>query len=153
MTDKESNNIFDKYELDRDIPDELWNNYLKKYDKTYRIFMGEDRIWRIRCKYGHIEPYSLKKGFLSFYGNFPSPLKKTLFLKKIKDFVEIRTEGYNETVIKFLEQKVPFLLRYLLIKKRNQISEEGRKRLRDNMLKMHQDGIMGKSKDKIDSKC
>ncbi len=80
-------------------------------------------------------------------------MKKTLFLKKIKDFVEIRTEGYNETVIKFLEQKVPFLLRYLLIKKRNQISEEGRKRLRDNMLKMHQDGIMGKSKDKIDSKC
>ena len=37
-----------EYELDKDIPDNIWNNYLKKYKGKYRLFLGKERTWKIK---------------------------------------------------------------------------------------------------------
>jgi len=127
------NDDFSKYQLDKDIPEKIWSNYMKKYTKKHILFLGEDKIWKIKCRFGQIEPYSLIKGLLSFYGNFPSPNKKTYFLKKLISFSEVVTEGYDEIVIKFKEKELSNLNKLLKVKNRMNLSDEERLRRSETM--------------------
>lgn len=128
----ENQQTFKEWELDRDIPEDIWNNYLKKYTKQYVLFRGEERTWKIKCRCGQIEPYSLKKSFLLFVGSFPTPSKKTYFIKKIKlkciKGLEVTLDTYDECNIKFREKSLPILQEFLQIRKRMNLSDKERKR-------------------------
>ena len=131
---------FSKWELDRDIPDKIWNHYLKKYIKNYILFKGEEGTWKIKCKFGQIEPYSLKKSLLLFAGSFPTPSKKTYFLKSLRGIklpkgkeVEIVQEGYDECNIKLEEKNLKDLIRIFKVRQRRHLSKEEIQRRRERM--------------------
>jgi len=131
------------YELDKDVPPSLWNPYLKKYSKKYQTFIDEDGITKIKCKFGKIDTYSLKKGYLSFCGVFYSKNKKSFFLRKclnlIGVFFEITQESDTEVVIKFLETDLEKFEDLFLIKKRKKLTEEHRKKLREHLKNLQKD--------------
>lgn len=119
---------FSTWELDRDIPEQIWSTYLKKYASQFVLFKGKDGTWCIRCRFGEIQPYSLKKGYLSFYGRFPTPAKKTYFLNKIRLLAEVAQEGYDDCVVKFYEKSLMDFIEVLKIRKRLQLSAEERQK-------------------------
>ena len=105
-----------KYELDRDLPDTFWEDYLKKYSSKFIVKQDEDKIWYIDCYYGQIKPYSVLKGYLGFYGVFPNSRKKTYFWKKIKKFdVELVQDATEELSLKFKENYLSSLLEILKV--------------------------------------
>lgn len=117
----------EKHELDRDLPDIVWNKYLKlKYKDKYKFKEGQEGIWNIKCKWGIIQPYSLKKGFLLYAGSFPSPNKKTFFLKKVPVYCEIIQDGEEEVTLKFKEEFLSRLVNVLEIRKKRKMSEKQR---------------------------
>jgi hypothetical protein len=126
METNKTTTLYQEYELDRDIPVSIWNNYLKKYENRYITFKGEDGVLKIKCKFGQIEPYSLKKGYLLFFGKFPTPTKKTYFLKNLKENIEVTQMGSDEVVFKFLEKNLNILSEDLKIRKRMNLSNEQR---------------------------
>jgi len=114
---------YDNYALDRDIPDKLWDNYLKKYNKKYVMFINEDRCWAIKCWRGSIEPYSIKNGLLMFSAQYKTPYKKTLICKKLEaSGVKVTQEGHDELVAKFEESQLSALLTLLRVKKKRKLS-------------------------------
>lgn len=137
MTSKENQIDFTKWQVDRDIPESIWNSYMNKYQERYVILTGGDNINKIKCVFGHIEPYSLKKGYLMFYGKFPTPSKKTNLLKKIKGLgFDITQEAYDEFCFKFKESSLGSLLELLKIKKRMKLTNEQRQDRANNMKKI-----------------
>ncbi len=128
---------FTKWELDADIPKSVWNPYMKKYERKFVTFRGKEGIWRIKCRFGDISPYSLKRGLLMFSGTFPTPSKKTYFLKKIKGLGEITQEASFECTIKFLEKKLNDFTDILQIRQRMKLSQEERKRRSELMKKIN----------------
>ena len=138
----ENQQTFKEWELDRDIPQEIWNNYLKKYTKQYVLFRGGEGTWKIKCRCGQIEPYSLKKGFLIFAGSFPTPSKKTYFVKKIRlkniKGLEVTLDTYDECNIKFGEKSLPILQDFLQIRKRMNLSDEERENRRNRLIKVRE---------------
>ena len=130
---------FTQYELDRDIPDKIWNNYLRQYTKRFKVVLGDDRIWHIKCRFGLVVPYSLLKGYLLFVGKFPSPNKKTFFLKKLKGFDYQTTQNaYEEVSIKFKESSLTSLCDIIELRKRKNLSPAERERRRQCMLRILQ---------------
>ena len=129
---------FKQYELDRDIPDTQWEDYLKKYKDKFIIKQSEDKIWYIDCYYGQIKPYSILKGYLGFYGIFPNSYKKAYFKRKIKEFdVEVVQEATEEISLKFKEPYLFSLLEILKVKRKPNLSNEERERRKQRMLKYH----------------
>lgn len=127
-----------KYELDRDLPNTFWEDYLKKYNPNFIVKQGEDKIWYIDCYYGQIKPYSILKEYLGFYGIFPNSRKKTYFWKKIKDFdVELVQDAKDRLSLKFKENYLSSLQEILKIKKRVNLSSSEREKRKQRMLQMH----------------
>lgn len=118
------------YGLDREIPDSIWNGYLRKYAKQFATFKGEDNITKIKCKFGHVEPFSLKHKKLLFYGDFKTSQKKTYFLKAFANKVEVVQDAYSECVIAFPEPKLAVLSGLLRCKKKRQLTEAQKEVLR-----------------------
>jgi hypothetical protein len=123
--------------MTEDISKSIWRNHIKKYEDKFILFLGEDNIWKIKCKYGHIEPFDLKKGLLSFYGSFPSPFKKTSFLKKIHSR-RINTNanqiGYDDCVVSFPETDIGELIKPMKIFKKRIITDEAREKMRQRAM-------------------
>jgi len=126
----EKQHDFSKYELDKDIPDRVWNTYMRKrYEKTYQMLTKDDGLSAIKCKFGDITPYSLIKKKVVFYGNFPTSNKKTYFYKKLPPFVKIKQDAETECICVFDEDKLKLMEKVMFIKKRKKISAETRERL------------------------
>lgn len=124
----------ERYKTDEDIPDSVWNNYLKKYDKDYILFLAGERIWKIKCKYGQIEPYSLKGRSLSYYGQFPTSGKKTALIKRATGLGAIvRQLGDLEVVLTFYEDSMREFSGTFKIRKRMRLSDAQRKAKSDSM--------------------
>jgi hypothetical protein len=124
------------YLHDREIPDRVWNTYMKKYGDQYRIIKDEIGIWHIKCKFGNIQLYSLLKHQLCFVGDFRSKQHKTYFKKKL-DFKHIITqEGDTDIVIMFEERFLPLTSQCMRIYKKYNLSKERRKQLSDQMKKI-----------------
>jgi hypothetical protein len=121
----ETTQLYDKYELDKDIPQSIWNEYLKKYAEKYQTFRTGEGTISIRTKSGHIQPYSLKLGYLLHYGQFHTRSKKTYFKKRFGNNIEIIQDCDTEVVIKFKEKDLENLAEALEIRnKRKKMSEE-----------------------------
>ncbi len=134
----EKPNDFTRYELDRDIPQNVWNGYLKKYSDKYVVRRGEDGVFYIKCYFGIITPYSLLKGYLAFHGEFPNSGKQTYFWKKIETSpVELVIMGTEEISFKFKESSLVALQDLLKIKKRVNLSIQERERRKQNMIDFH----------------
>ena len=127
-----------QYELDKDIPDTTWEDYLKKYKDRFILKQSEDKIWYIDCYYGQIKPYSILKGYLGFYGIFPNSRKKTYFWKKIKSFeVKLIQDATEELSLKFKENYLSSLLEILKVKRKPNLSNEEREKRKQRMLEYH----------------
>lgn len=135
MEQRKINEIIAKSEVDGDIPDIIWNKYLNKYKGKYVLFTREDNIVRIKCKYGEIFPYSLKKGYLAFHGVFPNATKKTYFLRKFDEKVKVVINTQYECIIKFLEDKLPLLSKKQLeIRMKRHLSAEHKAKILKNLI-------------------
>jgi hypothetical protein len=122
--------------LDCEIKNSGWNQYLKKYADRYLIVRDEIGVWSIRLnqKLGCIQPYSVKKMQLVAVLSFRSRNHKTFFKKKLKnsqDFeLRITQEGKDELCIVFDERNLSLVENLFKIRKRYHLSEhERRKRI------------------------
>lgn len=75
--------LYEQSDSDRDIPQNIWNGYLKKFKDRYLLERDELGIWQIRLKQnlGCIQPYSIVKEQLVAILSFRSPQHKTFFKK------------------------------------------------------------------------
>ncbi len=123
-----------RWKYDRDIPDSIWNRYLKKYKDKYLLERDEIGIWSIRLKekLGFIQPYSLLKKQLVAVMSFRSQQHKTYFKKKlvgnIGNQVKITQEGIDELCLMFDEENMKQLESLLKIRKKFKISKKERER-------------------------
>ena len=119
---------------EKDISQRGWNTYLKKYAKTYKVILKEDRHNAIFCKEGDISRYSNTE--LVFYGEFNTERRKNSRIKMLPAFCSITQEGDTELCIKFPEEKLQDTEKVFKIRKKKQLTEEHRKALRDRMLEL-----------------
>jgi len=122
--------------IDRQISDTVWRIYCKKFMPKYQLFFGKDNIWKIKCRFGHIEPYSISQELLVFYGNFTSSRKLSYFLKKKPENCEVTQLGITEVVLWFKESELPVLSDYFSVKKRIVLSEHERERRCERLAKV-----------------
>ena len=135
---------FTGWKLDRDIPSSIWNSYLRKYKQEYKVFEGEEGTLKIKCKFGEIEPYSLIKGILCFYGKFPTPNKKSRFLRKIRGLrLEITQEGEDECIVKFRESSLVDFIGLFQVKQRIKLSNEEHERRSKSMIQVRKKLLKG----------
>ena len=125
------------YELDRDIPRELWNNQILKYSKTYKTFKDEDGFYYIKSLMGKIGHFSVKKRKLIFISSpFPTSNKKTYFMKKLSmKLIEIIQQGKWDVTLKFDEKNLSKFVDVFRIVKRRHFSEAHKEKLRANIEK------------------
>ena len=122
--------IKQKYDLDRDIPDHIWNKYLNKYAKKYKTKDDQTGMKTILTKYGTIQPYSILQDLLCLETEHGSTRSKTGFKHKIPDFCTITQEGDSELVIKFPEERLEELEVPFGIRKKKRVSEATLQHLR-----------------------
>ncbi|UCD13747.1 MAG: hypothetical protein JSW60_09365 [Thermoplasmatales archaeon] len=119
-----------KLRKDSNIPDRVWNLYLKKYSNKYLVRKDEIGIWHIRCKYGLIQLFSHVNHLLLFVGDFRSQKHKTWFKKKIiNKKCRISTEGDADISLVFDEKFLHSMADSLNIIKKKKISESHRRLL------------------------
>ncbi len=127
-----------KYELDRDLPDNFWNEYMKKYSSKYRVFKDDDGIWYIKCKKGKIAMWSIIKHKAFFISNPLTSKQKTYFLKKTlensKNQLDLVQDSIYEFVITFDENLISSYAYLLGIVKRMKLSKEEKERRRNQMI-------------------
>ncbi len=134
MEEKQINVGINEGNLDRDIPDSVWNNYLSKYSEKYRVKPGKDNIKRIWChSMGEISIYSLLASKLLFYRDFLTSKKKSYFIKTLPAFCQITQNAMTEVCVSFPESKLEVLEGIFKIKKRKKLSEEQKQVLRDRL--------------------
>lgn len=124
-----------KWRLDRDIPDIIWNKYLNKYSDLYKIKTSEDKIRYIVCKEGQIKPHSLIKKTLQAYID-STKRKKSFLISKLPSYCEIVQDCEQEVVVSFPESELNNLSTLFKVKKRKRITPELREKLRQNMKKV-----------------
>ena len=116
--------VFLDYLHDREIPEGVWNNYLKKYNDKYKVRPDEINIWQIQCKYGTIQLYSILKKELCFVGDYKSAKGINLLKGKLPAFCSVTQEGDWDIVVKFPESEIHNVIDLFLIRKKRQISPE-----------------------------
>jgi len=124
------------YHHDRDVPDSVWNRYVKKYGDKYRLVKDEINIWHIKSKFGIVQLYSLLNHQLCFVGDFRSTRHKNAFKKKYSFKHTITQEGDTDVVIVFDEDLLDSAAQALLLYKKKMISDERRKVLAAHMRKI-----------------
>lgn len=125
---------------DKDIKGTEWARYLKKYASRYRAFNAEDNIWKLKCKYGHVEPNSLENQKLCFYGDSLSSKRKTYFCSRLPEYAEITQDGETEGVIVFPEKKLDSMAVTLNLYRKRKISVETKARLIEQLKKANEVG-------------
>mgnify|MGYP001589932091 FL=1 len=118
---------------DKDIPQQEWNNYLRKYKDKYRLYternintkktaMNYYRECMIKCKNGAINLHSLKNKLLAFflYKGHPK-LKNQLINNSLLTCIQ---EGNQEAIFTFNEENLSKFESILDIRKKRQLSPE-----------------------------
>lgn len=128
--------VYLNYLHDREVPDCVWNRYMKKFGDRYRLVKDEINIWHLRCKFGSVQLYSLLKRELCFVGDFRSARHKSGFKRKCTFKHKITQEGDTDIVIMFSEDILDSAAQALKIYRRKKLSDEQRKVLADRMRKI-----------------
>ena len=116
--------VFLRYLHDREIPEGIWNNYLKKYNNNYKVRSDEINIWQIQCKYGTIQLYSILKKELCFVGDYKSGKGVNILKRKLPAFCTVTQEGDCDIVVKFPESEIHNVVDLFYIRKKKKISPE-----------------------------
>jgi len=116
--------VYLNYFHDREIFDNLWNAYLKKYGGRYKVRPNEVNIWQILCVYGTVQPYSILRRELCFVGEFKSARGINLLVKKLPSFCTIVQIGDCDIVVKFSESRIHDIIDLFHVRKKRQISPE-----------------------------
>ena len=130
-----------EWKRDRTIPDSVWNRYMKRFEKKYRLKKDELNIWNLRCKFGTVQLYSLSKRQLCFVGDFRSRQHLTWFKKSLKKLTVktmILQESDTDIVVMFGEDKLDLMSNTLRIYRKYKISDEHRKALAKRMIKIRE---------------
>ena len=91
--------------IDRSIPQNSWNKYLKKYVQDYRLKRDGIGIWQILAKHGTIQTYSIVNEKLCAVLEFSTARQLSGFLGKIRGLDYTITQlGYSDVVVVFSEK-------------------------------------------------
>ena len=119
---------------ERDIPESIWNSYLKRYENTYRIKKDDAGVHQILCKYGTIQLHSMFKKELCAVLDFRTQRHLSGFLSKMAGLdYTIYQEGTNDIVIVFKEDDLSKFAKACIIREKRKkvaITEERREQLR-----------------------
>lgn len=116
--------IYVNYLHDRELFDNIWNNYLKKYGGKYKVRRDGVNVWHIQCVYGNIQLFSLLKKEFCFVGEFKSARGVNLLVKKLPSFCTITQIGDCDIVIKFSESRIHDSIDLFHVRKKRQISPD-----------------------------
>ena len=133
------NIMITKYDMDRDVPKEIWAQYLKKYADKYQMSLDGDGFWCLKCKRGRIGTYSMLKERLFYTTNELSPKAATCFLKRIRKEHEknivLGQRGDCEFSINFDEKYLPFVVKSLELYKKMNLSVDEKHRRKEQAIK------------------
>lgn len=128
---------------DRDVPEAIWNNYLKKqYHEKFRIRKDESGVWNILGKRSSplhsIQLYSLEHHLCCAVFDFKSNKGKNILIQKLPPYCEVTQDGDAELTFKFPEEKLQELIdqRILTPYQRKQYTEEERAVMRERGRKL-----------------
>jgi len=126
--------------LDRDIPESIWQQYIKKrYGKKYRIFRDEIGIWSIKCKYGFIQPYSIVKSELVAILTYKTARGINILLNNLRleqaPAFRISQRGDFEVCIVLAEKDIKYFAKLLAFGHKRQITEKQRQILSEQLKK------------------
>jgi len=116
--------VYLNYLHDREIPENIWNDYLKKYNDKYKVRHDEINIWQVQCVYGTIQLYSILKKELCFVGEYKSAKGINLLERKLPSFCNVTQKGDRDIVVKFPESNIHDVIDLFHIRKKRQISPE-----------------------------
>lgn len=98
-----------QWKHERDIPANIWNRYMKKFGKKYRLKKDELNIWNLRCKFGTVQLFSLLKHQLCFVGVFRSQQHLTWFKKSLKKLAnQQRNYSKNKNYVNVIMEECLF---------------------------------------------
>ena len=113
-----------------EIPDSFWNKYVKKYRVDYKVFKGEEGIWRIKCKYGEIYPHSIIGEQLAYC--FTTEKRTVKTYNAIKAQMPDAKE-HTQFILVFPESDLKKYEEILQIKKRRHLSQEQKEKFKQRM--------------------
>lgn len=126
-----------EWKEERDIPNSIWNTYLKKYEKEYRVKKDENDIYQILCRYGNIQLYSMFEKKLCAALGFRTSRHLTGFLTKIKGLdYTISQRGDSDIVIVFNEKDLSKFTKACIIRMKRKcvkVTPERREQLRKQL--------------------
>jgi hypothetical protein len=122
-----------KTNSDSNVPDRIWNLYLKKYINQYLLRKDEIGIWHIKCKFGTIQLYSLINQQLCFTAEFRSKRHKTWFQKSLSKNGTIMQDTDLGIVYVFHEKFLPSMAPKCHVYCKKNLSSEYRRLLSDRM--------------------
>lgn len=111
------------WKCDIDVPNSIWNRYMKRYGDRYRLVKDEINVWHLKCRYGSVQLYSMVKHLLCFVGVFRSVRHKNAFIVRMPSYAFISQEGDWDIVVVFSEKNLDSLAGALLLYKKKKISD------------------------------
>jgi len=122
---------------DKTIKQTTWNRYLKKYSDDYKVYRNDEGIWTINCKYGFIQPYSIKHKQLIAVLTYKTQRGVNILLKKFSSDkapdIKISQLGDFEVSIVFDEKDVVTVAELLHFRVRRHMTEEQRQFAIENL--------------------
>jgi hypothetical protein len=121
-----------EYKTDRDIPDTIWNNYMRVYDNKYKVYKDEAGVYHLKCRYGSVYLHSMINHKLSAVLEYKSMqgveiAKRTL--TELAGEAEVTQEGVSDVVIVFSEFLLDKVAGFLQVRYKRRYSEEQKKQL------------------------
>ena len=136
---KELMDKIDKYNADSEIPQHLWNKYMKvKYGKDYFLMKEDVGTYCIKClkkSGGRIEPYSIKKQILMFVSDLGMGTGKANNINTVlPDWCIVERDG-DGIIFRFPENKLVEVGEFIFLRKKKQLTEEQKEILRERFKK------------------
>ena len=120
------------YTSDREIPETIWNNYMRVFDTKYKVFKDEVGIHHLKCKYGSIYPHSMIKHELGVVLQFKSNQGVEVAKQRLTELSPssyTSHEGEGDVVIVFPESDLDKVAGYLQVRYKRQYTPEQKEAL------------------------
>lgn len=126
------------YTSDREIPETVWNNYMRVFDNKYKVFKDTAGIYYLSCKYGSIQLHSMLRHQLAAVLTFKSLQGVNKTIKALKELAPgsyVSQNGDNDVVIVFNEVDLDEVAGYLRVRYKRQYTPEQKQKLMERFYK------------------
>ena len=127
------------YTSDRDIPETIWNNYVRVFDSKYKIFKDSTTgIHYLKCKYGSVQVHSMLKHELSAVLQFKSNQGVEVAKQRLTELSPqsyTSQEGEGDVVIVFPEADLDKVAGYLQVRYKRTYTPEQKQKLMERFHK------------------